>query len=81
MNIKGEARTSRNPETEAIIDHVMERLFKTARAKLACAHFAAGDFVGVSYDHTAADGVTWYIVTKDEARTVYPEHHLADFVL
>ena len=52
-------------------------LYKTAKATIACALFDAGDYVHVRYS-----GNNWFDVSKDRINwTVYPHHHLSDFVL
>lgn len=70
-----------------------QRLYKTARATMACAFVAVGEFVSVRYSHTGANGVDWYDVTSVAKETApgtfesfpcgvaYPAHHLTDFCL
>lgn len=62
------------------------KLYKTARATLSCAAFAAGEFLAVRFSHQAANGVCWFDVTATERGALdrpipYPAHHLANFVL
>ncbi len=57
-------------------------LYRTAKATIACAYFAAGDYVGVAYQRTDANNVDWYEVTSiGRDVTWYPSHHLTDFCL
>jgi hypothetical protein len=57
------------------------RLYRTAVARIACAHFKAGDVVGVKYQRTE-NGTHWFEVTSQSGlKTYYPEHHLTSFVL
>ena len=55
-----------------------KQLFKTAQALIGCAHFAAGDFVKVSYMYDGDNGIAWYLVNDTVA---YPSHHLSRFCL
>jgi len=57
------------------------QLFKTARAKIGCAHFKAGEIVAVDWCASNPIGKEWYTCTKDGKSAVYPEDHLTNFVL
>jgi hypothetical protein len=70
-----------------------QRFYKTARATVASAFIAVGNFVAVRYSHTGTNGVDWYDVTSVAKETApgtfesfpcgvaYPAHHLTDFCL
>jgi hypothetical protein len=61
------------------------RLYTTAVATIACALFKRGDHVAVEYSHKDGEGTLWFNVSPDSCQmkrwTVYPEHHLTNFVL
>ena len=52
--------------------------YKTAKALIGCANFKKGDFVSVKYADQYQFGTHWYEVNGS---TMYPEHHLTEFVL
>lgn len=66
-----------------------QKLFRTARATIGCAAFAAGEVVSVEYTHTALNGndlVDWYRITGTahgplDYPVAYPSHHLTRFCL
>lgn len=58
--------------------------YKTARARIACAHFGKDDFVSVEYFGIGSEGVHYFscwIPNNNSGVAVYPQHHLTDFVL
>ncbi len=62
------------------------RLYKTAKARIACQHFAAGEYVNLTYSHTDDKGRAWYDIDHCErgplpSTVSYPAHHLEDFCL
>lgn len=62
-----------------------QTIYKTARARIGCAQFSAGEFVSVQYTHTK-DGIDWYLIERSERGQLphgvaYPDHHLTDFCL
>lgn len=61
--------------------HAKAPMYRTATATIACAHFKAGDIVGVQFHRVDEKGCAWFEVTKGDNKTWYPEHHLTHFVL
>lgn len=59
------------------------KLYRTARATIACALFGADDVVSVKFHRRDDKGILWFRVAADldGPGTYYPAHHLADFVL
>lgn len=62
------------------------KLYKTAKATIACAHFPKGAVVSVQYDWTDEIGDNWYLIKRTEKGDLpydvaYPEHHLTEFCL
>lgn len=60
------------------------RLYKTAQARIACAHFPVGRFVSVEFSHRDNTGTTWYLIHKTDKGPLpypvaYPAHHLMNF--
>ena len=55
-----------------------KELYTTAKALIACQWFEAGEVVKVEYQHTAANGVDWYLCN---GVVVYPHHHLSRFCI
>jgi len=59
-------------------------LYKTARARISCARFKAGDFVSVLYFGIGANGTHWFLASKSgkaNEAVACPQHHLTDFCL
>jgi hypothetical protein len=61
-------------------------IYKTARARIACAKFTAGEYVSIAHDYIDDKGQYWYLITSTERGPLefpvaYPMKHLTDFVL
>lgn len=59
-------------------------LFTSAIAKIACAHFAKGEIVQITYTYTDEKGTYWYNVTANESGSLpypvaYPNNHLTGY--
>lgn len=60
-----------------------EELYKTAKARIACAHFTAGQFVAVEYygGHYFKCAANRENLSDPNRSAVYPQHHLTEFCL
>jgi hypothetical protein len=61
-------------------------LYVTGKATIACAHFAADDYVSVNYYGQDQSGTHWYEITTTQNGSLdhpvmYPEHHLTELCL
>lgn len=62
-------------------------LYKTAKAKISCAYFKAGQIVSVENATCEGEhGTIWFDIHSSEKGPLatvvsYPEHHLTDFCL
>jgi hypothetical protein len=59
-------------------------LYKTAKARISCARFQAGDYVSVLYFGIGEGGQHWFLASKSgkaNEAVAYPQHHLTDFCL
>lgn len=58
------------------------KLYRTAKVKVARYGFQVGDIVDVEWYFTDNSGVDWYLCRKDNGKQVaYPAIHLEDFCL
>lgn len=75
--------------TETQLPADRRKYYRTATALVACAAFAAGEIVGVSFYHYDAKGQAWFLIERTAKRgylgeqnaVAYPEKHLSNFVL
>lgn len=67
---------------KSLIASDTRELYRTAKAVISCAYFKRDDFVSIKFSRIDENGIAWYEVSKDGARsTMYPEHHLTNFCL
>ena len=60
--------------------------YVTARALVACAEFAAGDYVSIKFWHMGDNGEAWFLINRSQHgalrnEVAYPASHLTSFCL
>lgn len=63
-----------------------ETMYVTAKAVVSCAHFKAGEFVGVKFYGFDDEGQAWYLIDRSQNGPLsqvvaYPAKHLTQFCL
>lgn len=82
--LSGEGRADATEKAKMDIEKA--KYYKTAKAKVSCAHFGAGEYVSVCEPWSGDNGVLWFTIIRSERGPIpyavcYPEHHLSDFCL
>ena len=80
-----DAKRGENGAGEHKMELAKAKLYKTAKALVACAHFQVGEYVAIENPWRGDNGIMWFDVVKNERgdipRVAYPETHLTQFCL